>query len=197
VTLEFAATEVLVHRPSSERKGAASLRLHIVHVREVAPPPGVEPVDWKLITTEPIDTPAELERIVDAYRARWLIEEFFKALKTGCAYEKRQLESLSALLNALALFGPIACQLLLLRNTARDEPKTPATAILGRLELLVLQRHKSTALPDRASARDAMLAIARLGGHITNNGEPGWIVLGRGYEKLLALAEGARLALKL
>jgi hypothetical protein len=37
---------------------------------------------------------------------------------------------------------------------------------------------------------DALLAIARLGGHIKDNGPPGWIVLGRGYQKLLALKEG-------
>ena len=40
-----------------------------------------------------------------------------------------------------------------------------------------------------------MLAIAQLGGHIKNNGDPGWIVLGRGYDRLLMLEEGALLAL--
>ena len=37
------------------------------------------------MTTEPIDTVEQVLRIVDWYRARWVIEEFFKALKTGCA----------------------------------------------------------------------------------------------------------------
>jgi hypothetical protein len=40
-----------------------------------------------------------------------------------------------------------------------------------------------------------MLAIAALGGHIKNNGDPGWLVLGRGYEDLLLLERGAALAL--
>ena len=39
-----------------------------------------------------------------------------------------------------------------------------------------------------------MLAIARLGGHIKNNGEPGWIVLGRGFQDLLLLEIGALMA---
>ena len=34
------------------------------------------------------------------------MEELFKALKTGCALQKRQLMSLHALLNALALLLP-------------------------------------------------------------------------------------------
>lgn len=43
---------------------------------------------------------------MDAYRARWVIEEFFKALKTGCNFERRQLESFQSLRIALAIFLP-------------------------------------------------------------------------------------------
>jgi hypothetical protein len=32
--------------------------------------------------------------------------------------------------------------------------------------------------------------VAGLGGHIKNNGDPGWIVLGRGFEKLLIVELG-------
>jgi len=39
-----------------------------------------------------------------------------------------------------------------------------------------------------------MLAIARLGGHLKRNGEPGWLVLDRGYLKLLDLAQGFHIA---
>jgi hypothetical protein len=190
--LVFSACSLTLAAPKNEPK-VKTLKLNVVHVREVDAPPGVEPVDWKLITTESIETIEDLERIVDAYRARWRIEEFFKALKTGCAIEKRQLESLSTLLNALAVFTPLAMQLLDLRSMARDAPDVPASEILRPVQLLVLQRHRSTRLRIDATARDALLAVARLGGHITNNGEPGWVVLGRGYEKLLVLEEGAAL----
>jgi hypothetical protein len=61
---------------------------------------------------------------------------------------------------------------------------------------LLLQRHPRSKLPADASIRDAMLAVARFGGHIKNNGPPGWMVLGRGYEKILGLAEGLRLGLE-
>jgi Transposase DNA-binding/Transposase DDE domain len=192
-TLEFTATPLTLAVPAHLGRGTG-LAVHVVHVRERNPPVDGEPVDWKLVTTEPIETSADIERIVDAYRARWTIEEFFKALKTGCAFEKRQLESLPALLNALAVFTPVACQLLRLRSAARSEQLVRAADILSPTQLLVLQRHKDTLLRTHASARDAMRAIARLGGHITNNGEPGWIVLGRGYEKLLTYEQGLLLA---
>ena len=42
----------------------------------------MEPVDWLLLTSEPIDTDEQILEVVDIYRARWLIEEYFSALKT-------------------------------------------------------------------------------------------------------------------
>jgi IS4 transposase len=39
------------------------------------------------MTTEAVETAEQVAAVVDAYRARWLIEEFFKALKTGCGFE--------------------------------------------------------------------------------------------------------------
>ena len=47
-------------------------------------------------------------------------------------------------------------------------------------------------LPARPSVRDAMLAVATLGGHIKSNGDPGWLVLGRGMHDLLLLELGWR-----
>jgi Transposase DDE domain len=195
-TLSFSATKVTLLAPK-HLKNASCLTVNVVHVREVNPPPNAEPVDWKLVTTEPIESIENLESIVDFYRARWTIEEFFKALKTGCAFAKRQLETLPTLLNALAVFTPIAWELLLLRAVARHAPEADASTILRPTQLLILQRHKRTRLAPGASVRQAFLAIAQLGGHIKNNGEPGWQVLGRGYDKLLAHELGAKLALNM
>jgi hypothetical protein len=40
------------------------------------------------------------------------------------------------------------------------------------------------------SNREVFMALAALGGHLRSNGPPGWIVLGRAYEKLLVLEQG-------
>jgi hypothetical protein len=196
-TLEFSATAVQLVAPEHLHATTPKLEVNVVCVQEVDAPEGTEPVRWVLVTTEQIATCSDIEQIADAYRARWLIEELFKALKTGCAIEKRQLESLSALLNALAVFIPIAFELLALRTVARTDPDRAASTVLRPTQLLVLERHKDIRLAQGASAQAALRAIARLGGHITNNGEPGWIVLGRGYQKLLDLEEGVRIALDL
>jgi hypothetical protein len=195
-TVECVACTVDIVRPTWARiAGPPSLRVNVVRVREADPPGGCEPIDWQLTTTEAVETATQIEQVIEAYRARWVIEEYFRALKQGCAYEKRQLENMRAILNALAVFVPIAWKLLALRNAARVDPDRPATQVLDYLKLELLRRHPKLKLGAHPTAREAMLAIAQLGGHIANNGEPGWIVLGRGYERLLTLEEGALIAL--
>jgi hypothetical protein len=45
-------------------------------------------------------------------------------------------------------------------------------------------------LPRRPTVREALLAVAALGGHIKNNGAPGWLVLYRGFRDLTLLEIG-------
>jgi len=170
-----------------------SLRLNAVEVREVEPPGGEEPVLWRLISTEPIETVDQITAIVDIYRRRWTVEEFFKALKTGCQYEKLQLESAHSLLVALAINTAVAWRLLLLRWASREMPDAPAEAVLTGAQLAVLHRvgpKLRCPLPQHPTVLDALRVVARLGGHIKNNGPPGWLTLGRGFDKLLLLELG-------
>jgi hypothetical protein len=120
----------------------------------------------------------------------WSTEEFFKALKTGCALETRQLETRHALLNVLALSMLIAWQLLLLRHLFRASPDAPATAALTPTQLRVLSVCGSIPLGPRPTVREALYAVARMGGHVRTNGDPGWLVLGRGMAKLRTLSIG-------
>jgi hypothetical protein len=195
-TLRVSATSVTIRRPAHlSCRVPDRLRLNVVRVQEVGSPQGVDPVEWRLVTSEPVDTADDVAAVVDGYRARWVIEEYFRALKQGCAYEKRQLESKHALLNALAVFTPVAWQLLALRQLSRDVHGLPADRVLSPLKITLLQRHPDVRLVQKPTIRQAMMGIAALGGHIKNNGDPGWQVLGRGYEDLLLLERGAALAL--
>jgi hypothetical protein len=182
--LHIRACSVSLPKPRERR--ADPLILNVVDIFEPSPPEGESAIRWTLLTTEPIDTPEQRARVVDFYRARWRIEEFFKALKTGCAYEKRQLESEHALLNALALLTPLAWRPLLLRQLSREQPDAPATQLLNPDELKLLRAmSKRVNLPEDPTIQQAMLAIAGLGGHLKRNGPPGWLTLGRGFNDFL------------
>jgi hypothetical protein len=189
--LEVSATRVTLHRPRYQDPTLPpSIEVHVVRVFEPHPPAGQEAIEWVLYTTEPVTTAAELAAVVDIYCTRWLIEECNKALKTGCRYEERQFESRDALMTLLALSLPIACELLWLRAACRANPKRPASDVLTLQQLQILAAMAPRGLPTRPTAHDALWAVASLGGHLRNNGEPGWLVLHRGMTKLLAYEEG-------
>jgi len=193
--LSFAANAVTLKQPNhAEPSLPKQLTINVVRVWEPKPPKDAEPVEWMLATTEPIDTKASIERIVDMYRSRWTIEEFFKALKTGCAYQKRQLGSWDTLINALALLVPVAWNLMHMRTLSREDPGEPAQRVLTQTQLRVLSLAAKPPPPPNPTVADVLRCIARLGGHLRSNGPPGWLVLGRGYTKLLELEVGFRLA---
>jgi hypothetical protein len=194
-TLRMAAQTVTLPRPDQcGRHLPATLLLNLVQVWEVNAPAGETPIEWRLLTTTAIDTPADVEQIVDWYRTRWLIEEFFKCLKTGCAYERRQLESLHTLKVALGLFVPIAWQLLLLRHLAREHTTAPGATVLTPRQLQLLRVASRRSLSAQPTVGEICLALARLGGHLRQNGEPGWLVLARGMQTLHAMEAGWRAA---
>lgn len=180
--VSMAATTVTVARPRSRLAGSP-IELNLVRVWETQPPANEPPVEWILWTTEPVDSVGNIRRIVDFYRSRWVIEEFFKALKTGCSFEKRQLESFKTLTTALAVFVPVAWKLLLMRSLAQSRPEGPPSIVLTPIQIDFLEKKYGKRLE---TARAALLATAELGGHLKQNGEPGWQTLGRGYEKLVA-----------
>ncbi|MCL2725891.1 MAG: hypothetical protein FWD69_15800, partial [Polyangiaceae bacterium] len=59
-------------------------------------------------------------------------------------------------------------------------------------QLAVLRAAGRKSLPPHPTARDVMLAVAALGGHLPRNADPGWLVLARGLEKLEMLTAGWR-----
>jgi hypothetical protein len=193
--LSVAAATVVLKKPKSPRRhglpdAPPNLSINVVRVWEAAPPDNVEPIEWYLYTTEPVETADQQLAIVDYYRARWTIEEYNKALKTGCAFESRQLQDYEGLVNLLAVFVPIAYRLLLIRSEAARAPDQPALNVVSKDEIDVLRALGRRKLPDAPTARDVYLAIAALGGHIKYAPDPGWLTLARGYQELKSLVTG-------
>lgn len=190
--ISVASCPVSLARPLNAHAAHAVLDVNVVRVWEHDPVDGEPPVEWILYTSERVDTVEQMFAVVDIYRCRWVIEEFFKALKTGCAFEKRQLESFHALSNALSLFIPIAWKMLLARSLARDDQHAPASTLLTQVQLQLLQLRFELVDPIM-TAEQATYAVAKLGGHLRRNGMPGWQTLARGFEALLLMQVGWRL----
>ena len=196
-TLDVRCGTVTLPRRQHSETTLRALTLQAVHVVEPAPPRGETAIEWMLFTPEPVQTFEDAAAVVDHCRARRLIEEYFNAPITGCAFEKRQLTSLPALLRELALFIPMAWRLLVLRHPGRITPAQPVGDLVNQAQRLLLPKHLARRhyhLPPRPKMQDIMLRVAALGGHIKNNRALGWLVLGRGLTRLLDTEVGRRLA---
>jgi len=194
--LAISSRTVTLNRPKRcDAKHPETLAVNLVHVFEISPPDDQPPVEWILLTSEPVETDKHVAAVVDAYRARWTIEEYFKALKTGCSYEGRELRSVHTLTNMLGLLAVIAWRLLLLRAVEREAPETPASNVIDPLLLEALAARlkdikEPKPLPAQPTVADVMRGVARLGGHHKSNGPPGWQLLWYGFQDWLLWAAG-------
>ena len=82
------------HRsPYLKQLSPAPILMWVVHAVEVDAPEGVEPIEWILLTSLPVASFEDAWLVLGYYEKRWLIEEWHKALKTGCRVEHRQLKT--------------------------------------------------------------------------------------------------------
>src|SRR5262249_35783684 len=129
-TVGIAFAPVLVH-PPHVRRGEYEKRplpLWLVVVRETKPPKGRKPLEWILLTNVPGTNEQEALERARWYEWRWVIEEYHKAQKTGCAIEDLQFTSAQALQPMIALLSVVAVTLLNLREASREEATAHRTA---------------------------------------------------------------------
>jgi hypothetical protein len=176
------------------------LELNVVLVREEQPPEGEEPIEWLLLTNDPVEDAAAAWQAVEYYRLRWRIEEFHNCIKTTCRAERRQFEDRAHYEIFFALILLVSARILFLRDKARLDPELPAQVAFDSDELAVLRAHHDAGakqkLPDHLSIHAAVRLVAMLGGFLARkgDGEPGFKTLALGYSKLRAMTAGYRLA---
>lgn len=152
-----------------------------------------ENLEWILFSTLSVTDEEAAREKISWYEHRWLIEEYHKCLKTGCAIEKRQLMTAGGLLALLGFLAITAVRLLQLRSLARTNPEQQALAagIEPLLLKLVAARLKQNA--DQLTLAQFWRGVAMLGGFIGRNsdGEPGWQTLWDGWRRLQDMVWGA------
>jgi hypothetical protein len=165
----------------------------VVEVREVSAPAGVtEPLHWILLTSLSGATLAEAQRVVGRYAARWWIEEYHKALKSGTGVEQSQLASADRLAALIAVLAVVAVRLLSAKLLARSRPEGPEAAASFGPKILALLEQKLGPPKTGWNNQNMILAVARLGGFLArkHDGQPGWQTIWRGWQRLLWMAEG-------
>jgi hypothetical protein len=195
VAVAYAAVQVL---PPHVKRGLYEerpLRAWLVHVREVNAPEGVEPLEWFLLTNLPVTKTAEAWERVDWYSCRWMVEEYHKGQKTGCAIEELQFTTSHSLQATIAILSVVAVTLLNLRAASRqpDAKTRPAEEVVAREYVEVLSAWRYKGEVRELTVHEFFYALARLGGHQNRKCDkrPGWLVLWRGWMKLQHMVDGA------
>jgi IS4 transposase len=105
-------------------------------VRKEHPPENETPIEWRLLTDETLTTLADAVLRIEWYRRRWLIELFFRTLKTGCNVEELQLSTKERLEKTIVSYMIIAWRvlMLMLMTLGREVPELPCEVIFDREE---------------------------------------------------------------
>jgi len=165
----------------------------VLEVGEVDPPQGVKgPLHWILLTSLACRTLAQARRVVGRYTARWWVEEYHKALKSGAGVEASQLERGGRLEGLIAVLAVVAVRLLNAKLLARSRPEgSEAKESFSAEALRILE--KKLGLPKGGwTNRNVLVATARLGGFLArkHDGMPGWQTIWRGWQRLMWMCEG-------
>ena len=193
VALSYGPLRLLA--PDKQEHELPSLDVWVVRVWEINAPEGVEPLEWVLLTSLPVETVAQAWERVGWYRRRWIVEDYHQALKTGCRMEERQLGNYEGLRRFMGLLAPLAVRLLQLRTLARQQPERPAAEVLPA-EMIQVVALKTGSQAAGMTVEQCVKRIAQLGGYQgrRSDGPPGWKTLWHGWLKIQTLLEGVQLA---
>lgn len=186
--------------PYVKEKNPEPIEMTMVQVCEVNAPQGASPIQWVLYTSLEVETFDDAWVVIEYYETRWLVEEYHKGLKSGCRVTRRMLRTSDRLEAMVGLMSVEAVRLLQLKSVARTDPDRPARQVVPPLWLKMLKAvRKNIGRVHDMTVYRFYRELAKLGGFLgrKHDGEPGWITIWRGWEKLNALVRGAELAVRL
>jgi hypothetical protein len=190
LAIRFSQVEICKPLHTTAKDLPETVTLTLLDIREPSKPQGGEAVHWRILTTLSIANQQDAKRVLEIYRMRWRIEEYFRTLKSaGFEIEDAEIGDPHAMTNfvvASAIAATTVMQLVQARdgNTnqslldafePQDQPLLEAicTKLEGKTE-----RQKNP--HPKGTMAYAAWAIARLGGWDGYYGKAGPLVMRRG-----------------
>jgi hypothetical protein len=206
LALRFSPVTLCRPHPSPASNLPDMIRLTMVDVREVSSLHDGEPIHWRLLTTHAVRNQKQARRIVDLYRKRWTIEEFFRTLKSaGFDIEEADIgepEVMIKFVAAVAVAAVTIMQLVRARDGTTEEELVEAFEPEDQpvLEALSSQLEGTTEKQKNPHPKGTLAfaawVIARLGGWTAYYGKPGPKVMGRGLEDFRRIKYGTTIRLQ-
>ena len=190
-TLEVRTGGVKIPRPTHvspwvKKRDQEPIAMNVIEVVETDSPKGIKPIRWVLLTSLPVASWANVWELIGFYEQRWLIEEYHKALKTGCNTESHQLKTKDRLEALVGVTSVVAIRLLQLKSFARTNPERKARSVVPSVWLQMLKLAGKLSNVSELTVGQFYREVAKIGGFLARkgDGEPGWITIWRGWEKL-------------
>ncbi|MGA9206775.1 MAG: IS4 family transposase [Terriglobales bacterium] len=186
--VEVRAARVTLHPPHRRDRKLPPLTVHVVLVREIAPPPGEDPIEWMLLTSLPIATAEEVAAVIQYYCVRWMMEILFRTLKSGCRVEERRFETMDRLFLCVAVYLIVSWRTLFVCRMGRSLPDVSCEVIFEPAEWKsawrVVRRSRPPTRPPKL--RDMVRLVAQLGGYVNRSrkDEPGPQTVWLGLQRL-------------
>jgi hypothetical protein len=205
--LAIAWAQVEIQRPQrtyADKGLPATVTARAIHVREVDPPPGVEPLTWLLLTTHEIADLDDALEIVEWYRSRWIVEQVFRVMKTqGFDIEESQIatpEAMEKLATATLIAALRTMQLVQGREgdagqKLSDAMETPDDEFVEALTRKLEGKTEKLKCPHpRGTLARLAWVVGRLGGWSGYKSKgykpPGPKTMAHGLERLDAIRQG-------
>jgi hypothetical protein len=174
--VEVRAACVTLCPPAGSDRPLPPVSVNVVVVRELHPPEGEDPIEWILLTTLPIDAEEDVRQVIRYYCVRWMIEVFFRTLKSGCRIEERRFEHIDRLLPCVAVYLIVAWRTLMVCRLGRSCPNIDCEAVFEPSEWksvwMVIHRKAPPSKPPKLA--ELLRLIGQLGGYVNrpNRSDP-------------------------
>lgn len=166
--VEVRARRVTLRPPWRRGQKLPAVSVNVVLVRESNPPKNDVPVEWMLLTNLPIEHAEQVRQVTEYYCVRWMVEVFFRTLKSGCRAEERRFEHLDRQVRCLAVYLIVAWRTLYVCRLGRAFPDMSCEAVFEPAEwksvYRVVRNEPPPARPPHLGEMVRM--IAELGGYV-------------------------------
>jgi hypothetical protein len=165
--VEVRAIRVTLRPPKRHDRELPPVTVNVVLVSEVGAPEGEPPVEWLLLTNLPIDSAEQARQAVQYYSVRWMIEVFFRTLKSGCRVEERLFEHIDRLLPCVAAYLIVAWRTLYVCRLGRSCPEMSCEAVFEPAEWKSVCQVVCGEVPSKPPTLAEMVKmVAQLGGYV-------------------------------
>jgi hypothetical protein len=191
--VEVRAATLTLRPPWRHDRKLPPVTVNVVLVREIDPPADDVPVEWMLLTSLPIDDADAVRTVIQYYCVRWMIEVFFRTLKSGCRVEDRRFEHIDRFLPCLAVYLIVTWRTLFVCRLGREFPDISCEAVFEPSEWKAVYHvvHQQPPPPNPPTLKEMIRLVAQLGGYVNRprSDEPGpqtvWLGLQRTHDMAL------------